>query len=261
MQVSIPNIMTDQEIRQSLDREASKRPKPISATTFIKKDSTFSTPVWLICEDNILYVVKGMHAGRSIFNDHFIAHLGIQLGAPVAEPKLIIIPDELKNSEPELQNISSGVAHGTICIPNSSNREWLIHTDKLYNRKRFALLSVLYGWLWSNDNQLIYLNNDPYWVYSVDHGHFLPNGPDWTINTLSIQQTVEPNNEIRTACNLTGLEISEAMDCLAKITSEQIISCIAQPPDEWNVSIEERIALVRFVTERKNLMLSSTVNT
>jgi hypothetical protein len=43
---------------------------------------------------------------------------------------------------------------------------------------RFASIAIFYGWLGANDRQFIYGKNAPYKVYSVDHGHFFPNGED-----------------------------------------------------------------------------------
>jgi hypothetical protein len=60
---------------------ANRRPRPLKALTFIQRQNTFSRPVWLECEDNEVYVVKGQHAGRAIFNDQAIALLGTAMDA------------------------------------------------------------------------------------------------------------------------------------------------------------------------------------
>jgi hypothetical protein len=53
------------------------------------------------------------------------------------------------------------------------------------NRPRFAALAVLYGWIPAGDAQLIYRQTVSHLVYSVDHGHFFPGGPNWTLAGLS----------------------------------------------------------------------------
>lgn len=185
---------SEEEYIQEYDAAVKRRPQPLLAHTFIQRQapSSYSRPVWLQCEDNEIYVVKGLHAGRAIYNEHVCGILGNAMGAPVPITRLIQIPSELIENELQLNDISPGLAHGSVWIRDTTDRQWLIHTDKPYNRSRFALLSIMYGWLFSNDNQLIYANQPPHYVYSVDHGHFFPNGPNWTEQQLVA--TPEPNS-------------------------------------------------------------------
>src|SRR5574341_1706370 len=78
--------MNNDQINIELIKAISRRPQAIFAHTFIQKGSSFSRPVWLECEDGKIYVVKGRHAGRSIFNDQMIARLGRAMNAPVGVP-------------------------------------------------------------------------------------------------------------------------------------------------------------------------------
>ena len=48
-------------------------------------------------------------------------------------------------------------------------------------KNRCALLAVMYGWFQAGDNQLLYRKTPPELVFSVDHGHFFPGGPEWTV--------------------------------------------------------------------------------
>src|SRR5574341_447599 len=78
--------MNNDQINIELIKAISRRPQALVAHTFIQKGSSFSRPVWLECEDGKIYVVKGRHAGRSIFNDQMIARLGRAMNAPVGVP-------------------------------------------------------------------------------------------------------------------------------------------------------------------------------
>ncbi len=243
-----------------LDAAAENRPAPIRADTFHERWPSASHPVRLQCENNQFYVVKGQHAGRAIFNDQVVARLGCKIDAPVGVPVLIFIPHELQQAEPRMQGITPGIAHGTQFVNNTSNREWLLHTDKPYNRLRFALLSVLYGWLCAGDHQLIYSNQEPYLVYSVDHGHFFPGGPPWTVNSLTTAPPAVPYPEICRGCGLNDLEIGAAIEILQNVTDNDIVGAVGLPPHEWNVSLEERIALVNFIITRRDEMLANYDN-
>jgi hypothetical protein len=133
------------KIVEHITQAFEQREQPVNAHTFLRRWHTFSKPVALRCDDGNEYVVKGQHAGRGIVNDHVVAHLGVALGAPVGVPRLVNIPLELKQFEPDLQDISDGLAHGTVLLPNCTDRQWLDHTNTAENRPRFALLAVLYG--------------------------------------------------------------------------------------------------------------------
>lgn len=248
--------MDHDRIHSELIKAAKDRPSPIGAHTFLKRGESFSRPLWLECEDGQIYVVKGQHAGRSIFNDQVIARLGTQISAPVGNPALVMIPRELQEAEEKLVDITPGVAHGTLLIPDTSDRQWLTHTEKPYNRQRFSQLAILYGWLFANDQQLVYSNHEPYLVYSVDHGHFFPGGPDWTLASIAGGAPVQPYPEICNACNLSENEIKSAVDLLSQISDEAIIQAVAIPPDDWKVSIDERTALVEFIISRRDAMLA-----
>ncbi len=251
--------MDPDSLTLQLSSAADRRPSPLTAHTFIQRqaNSSFSRPVWLQCEDEEVYVVKGKHAGRAIFNDHTAAILANAMGAPVPRPALIMIPHELVLAEGQMDGIAPGLAHGTLWIRDTTDRQWLIHTDKDYNRARFALLSVMYGWLSANDHQLIYANQEPHLVYSVDHGHFFPNGPDWTVQHLTNAPEAKPYEEIRTPCALSHQEIGRALDALASVSLSQIAEAVAYPPDEWGVSAEERTALVDFLSSRQAIMVNA----
>jgi hypothetical protein len=233
----------------------SRRPTPIKAHTFIKRwENSFSRPLWLRCDDGNVYVVKGQNAGRSIFNDHVVGILANKMGAPVPKIVQVDIPQELVESEPQMQDVPAGIAHGSLLIDNATDRLWLEHTDKDYNQTRFALLCVLYGWLCANDNQLIYSNQDPFLVYSVDHGHFFPNGPDWRVSHLINTNDVKPNSEILTACKFSSNILNDSIQAMKRVSTKGISEAVGLPPDEWGVSFSERIALARFIEERQALM-------
>jgi hypothetical protein len=79
--------------------------------------------------------------------------------------------------------------------------------------------AVLYDWLQAHDQQFLYEKSSKL-IYSHDHGHFFPNGPNW--NRSELENPPTPRQLIRTiqnTCNLTRLEISEAKDRLRLVTS------------------------------------------
>ncbi|MBR8828982.1 MAG: hypothetical protein DSM107014_13965 [Gomphosphaeria aponina SAG 52.96 = DSM 107014] len=46
------------------------------------------------------------------------------------------------------------------------------------------MLATLYGWTNANDHQFLFKKTPPRLIYSVDHGHFFPNPPHWSLDDL-----------------------------------------------------------------------------
>jgi len=124
------------------------------------------------------------------------------------------------------------------------------------NRSRFALLAVLYGWVYANDIQLIFQKNPPRLVYSVDHGHFFPGGPDWTERDLMQATQAEVNSYLCDNCNFTPDEISSALRALQSVSEETIIQAVAAPPNEWGLTLDERVTLVEYLTRQQQQLLT-----
>lgn len=173
--------------RQLIADAVAARPQPVMAETFIRKWDTASRPVRLRCADGNNYVVKGQQVGRMAFNDQVSARLGRAIGAPVPdEVALVQVPAELIAANPgEMAHITPGIGHGTKMIENTSERLAIERNNEPYNRPRFALLCIFFGWLGGSDTQYIYSTEDPYLVYSVDHGHFFHGGPNWNVTSLA----------------------------------------------------------------------------
>lgn len=242
-----------QEYRSAIEGACAKREKPTQARTFLRGFRTKAQPVLMKCADKQTYMVKGRQAGRQVINDQIVARLGMAIGAPVGQPKLIDIPAELIDIEPNLSHIASGIAHGTLFIPDCFDHIDLIATSTPENRTRLAHLAVLYGWVVPGDWQFLFGNSPPRLVHSVDHGHFFPNGPNWQIESL-LEAPPPCIPACFSDCYLTVEELNEALESLSLITLEQIIETVASPPDEWGLTIEEREHLVHYLTHRKKAL-------
>lgn len=208
------------------------------------------------CGDGHEYVVKGRQVGRAIVNEQVIAQIGLALGAPVGQPALIDVPAELIAAEPAMQHMLPGVSHGTRYLRDCSDRLWIEHVNVAVNRARFALLAVLYGWGHAGDHQLIYANAAPHLVYSVDHGHFFPTGPDWTAPALDQAPSATLYQDIVSTCGLTSAELRAALAALDGVQESAIIRAVAAPPDEWGCTMDERVTMVAFFAKRRSELLA-----
>ena len=241
----------------SLIKAAEATEVTVTAHTFLKSWGSASRPVLLLCDDGGIdreYVVKGQHSGRQAVNDQIVARLGTAAAAPVGTPALVDVPAPLIAVEPEMQHIPAGVSHGCVWIPDCSERLTYEHAGALENKSRFGLLALLFGWAHANDHQFIYENDAPHLVYSVDHGHFFPSGPDWTEATLKGASTPTPDAAILGACGLSLSDLKPHFGAFSSIADDVIVSIVAGIPDAWGVSESERAAMAEYLSTRRDLL-------
>jgi hypothetical protein len=104
----------------------------------------------------------------------------------------------------------------------------------------------------------LYAKAEPRLVFSVDHGHFFPGGPNWTVATLEAHAATAavPDPAIVQSCNLTGADIRAANAALAGLEGSRVVAlAVAAPLDDWGLLIEERVAMANHLTRRRRSCL------
>ena len=236
--------------------------EPVLITTIRRALTSSSRPVFARGIDKCEYIVKGIVKGwqsdRRIINEQIVSRLGLAMGAPVGKPQIVEISSELLELDPEFSFLAPGKAHATHFIPDCfDNRDASQYKDHSGNRERFALLSVLFGWVHSQDEQFIYQKTHPCLVHSVDHGCFFPGGYTWTRESLQQASDPEVDRKLILSCSLKEDEIKLALSALRGVTEEMIIQAVASPPDEWGITIEERMVMVEYLIKGQQLLLES----
>lgn len=150
------------------------------------------------------------------------------------------------------------VSHGSELIPNVTERvDQFQHVTDDDNKNRFAQLGVLHGWVGFSDRQFLYEVTDPFRVSAVDHGHFFPGGPNWTIATLGAAAAPTVAADLAAACGLARDDLNAACAGLARVHDTQIARAVAIPPDEWGVKIDERIEVAKYISARRDALLKA----
>lgn len=251
-----PENARRQELRQALEYAIANPEEPIIAMHIRSGWRSSAKPVLIRAIDKNEYVVKGKQAGRQIINDRVVAKLGQAMQAPVGEPYLIEISQDLIDFHPEFSYLATGIAHGTKFIPDCSNDDELFLHPK--NLERFAYLAILYGWMYASDHQFVFKRQSPHLVYSVDHGNFFIGSPKWTIESLKrISSPAKPDYLIVSRYKLKDKNLSPALDALREITEQAIVQTIGNIPQEWGISIDERLCLVEYLIKRQGELLAS----
>jgi hypothetical protein len=157
-----------------------------------------------------------------------------------------------------LGHCQPGIAHGAELLRDVTERiDQFQHVADDDNKNRFASLGVLHGWIGFSDRQFLYEVSDPFRVSAVDHGHFFPNGPNWTLATLATAAAPQVAADLVAACSLSDDEINGVCSILVKITDDEIARILAIPPDEWGVKVDERIGLANYLSTRRDAMLKT----
>jgi hypothetical protein len=233
---------------------------PVNAHTFLQRWNSFSRPVALKCDDDREYVVKSRctdrQMDRALVNEQVVGYLALLLAAPVPLTAQVNVPHELIGAEPQMQHMRPGIAHAALRIPDCSDKTGIDLANVAANRARFGALSILFGWAGGGDQQLIYANTPPRLVYSVDHGHFFPNGPDWTVQNLEAaeSESVGPHPYFA-ACGLGEADYHETFSRLAEVSAAQIATAVALPPDDWRIDLQTRVSLATFLAKRRDTLL------
>lgn len=224
----------------------------IEAKTFLRAWSKKSNPILLKCNDGKKYVVKGKKtAGRQIINDQIVARLGTQINAPVGLPTIINISQQLIDTQPSnFEDFDAGAAHGTEYIADCFDSYELLATDEKNNRIRLITLALLFGWTHASDHQFVYQRPSPYTIYSVDHGHFFPNPPNWRIEHLDDDSPAMLDPFFDQCCFLQD-ELNKIYDILISVTEKEIIRAVSCPRTEWGITFEEKLGMINYLTKRK----------
>lgn len=193
--------------------------------------------------------LNNLQSARVPITEQIVARLGSLIGAPVCEPRLVLV-DGIEGFEFRPgRRVEPGWAHGSLAVdPALEIRELRNRTDD-DNRRRHAGLFALHDWLAGSDAQWLYDTGADNAYFSHDHGFYLT-GPDWTEMSLA-QQTA-------TDCSLgfdtTGLdrnELGRLADQLERLSKAQIEGEISRLPAAWPVGEGELQAVADFAEARR----------
>jgi hypothetical protein len=120
------------------------------------------------------------------------------------------------------------------------------------------MLALLFGWTQAGDHPFIYENAPPHLVHSVDHGHFFPNGPDWTVATL---EAAPQRSQILESCQGQACRKTtwrRQKEEFVPANDVQIAYAVAAPPSDW-LTVEERVAMAQYLSSTRRTSHASTL--
>jgi hypothetical protein len=261
--------MTPYQWERSLKRAAERRaiPHAIDVCRYVYPSQ--SAPAQMAKGHGCEYVVKSVwcelqdYSSRVLVNDRIVGLLANRLRFPVPSVTLVHVDQSVKDMYPDLlHHIRPGYGHGSKWVDCTPRNNTLKHANIPENRIRYAQLAVLWGWMYAGDDfQYFYTNRTnsslPNLVLSIDHGNFFPGGPKWTAESLTQCDRAEPDGRIMLDAQVTQQELTSAIMNLDEISDNQIAWAVAGPPDEWQFTLPDRVAMCEYLSRRRVELLST----
>lgn len=228
-----------------------------NAHTYLRtRFSSVSKPALMACSDGQEYVVKSIAnplLHRAMANDQVIGRTAVAMNAPVPPVSLVKVPQGLVDGQPELADFVSGVTHGSRYMPDASKtRQGFAHLTVPENRRRFASLAMLYGLAFVQHDHQFFYQDGTHYVWSFDHGHCFPDGPNWSVASLRAAPDATPDETIVRNCGLSPMELAIEKPSLAGVTTDVIATAIGAVPAAWGVSPAEKVELAVYLEGRRD---------
>ncbi|MBS4199353.1 hypothetical protein KHA93_06775 [Bacillus sp. FJAT-49732] len=216
-------------------------------------------------DDGKDYVVKYVQPvfDKALPNEWIAYCLGRYLGLPIPYSRIVEIPSEFSTNIPELLQMSDSHHHfASLYIPDCIDGHEATSVSHIINNDTLASIILFDYWLHNRDRtrkNILLLEKEPqsYHLWAIDHSEVF-GSYSWLLSDLEIQQAdimksathqfmakyIEDENSF--------YEQLELIQTIPTFLIEEIVSVI---PDEWNVTREERKAIVSTLVERRKHIL------
>ena len=194
--------------------------------------------------------LNNAQSDRVTVTDYVVGKVGAMIGASVCEVSAVVIPPELGGwvFRPG-RSLEEGIAHGSRHVESVVEDRVLRDRDRDNNAVRHAGLLALFDWCWGADPQWLFQAIDDNATFSHDHGHYLPDGPNWTIESLARDSELA-HMPVWPQVGLDSMELARIADRLACIQREEVEAVLNGVPALWPVSDAELEALGEFLVLR-----------
>ncbi len=194
--------------------------------------------------------MNNLQGQRVPITEQIVGRAGALIGAPTCVVRTIEISPDFAGWEFRPgATLLAGVAHASLNVEPVVQTGSLTHRSDDDNARRHAQIFGLYDWCWGGDPQWLVALAEENRFYSHDHGHFLPNGPNWFAATL--ETNVDAAHEFAEAGDAITPELGrEVSATLRAIQREALRDALGRIPSAWPVTDEE-LECVGFFLERR----------
>lgn len=220
-------------------------------------------------DDGQDYVVKFVRDGfEKILPNEWIAYcLARFLGLPIPYSRMVEVPEEFFIGIADTsQERYTPRQFASVCIPDCVSLHQVSAVESVINHSSLAGIILLDYWLCNQDRNRsnVLLREEQTGVYRmwmIDHGDSF-GSYFWTTADLrrpSIKLYKSMTHQFMAQFVQTEQEFAEYMNIIRTIPRLLIEEIVAIIPNEWNISDEERDAIVKQLLYRRDKQLASLV--
>ncbi|MEW9051518.1 MAG: HipA family kinase [Neobacillus sp.] len=211
------------------------------------------------------YVVKYFQPGfeKTLSNEWVGYCLARYLGLPVPFAQLVEIPQEFSEQVPELANmVPTQFQFASLYVPDCLDGHQATAVEGILNHEALAGVILFDYWLCNRDRTrkniiLCDRDIDSYRLWIIDHAEVF-NSYNWQesdLETLPLSILKSATHQLMARFIKTEKDFHEQLEIIQTLPIHLIEEIVTLIPDDWEVSKEERKAMVTaLVTRRKRAL-------
>ena len=203
-------------------------------------------------DDGREYVVKFFQIGyeRTLPNEWVSYCLARYLGLPIPFARLVEIPEEFTVKIPELaQMVPSQFQFASLYVPNCLDGHQVREVASIWNHETLAGIILFDYWMCNRDRTRKNI--------LIDHAEILGSN-DWQISDLENLPTglrKSSAHRLMAAFIENEKAFADALELIQTIPIFVIEEIVSTIPDDWNVSKEEKKAMVNALVKHRKKIL------
>ncbi|MFJ5716388.1 HipA family kinase [Neobacillus sp. NPDC093127] len=242
----------------------------IEPLTYLRKLEGKSNAHLITFSDGKDYVVKYFQPGfeKSLPNEWVGYGLGRYLGLPIPFAKIIEIPPEFSAQVPELSEMSLAQHQfASLYIPNCLDGHQVSNVSQIINHQTLAGIILLDYWLCNRDRtrKNILLREETansYRLAIIDQAEIF-GSYSWNqfdLETLPTELLKSTTHQIMASFIEDETQFIEQLELIQTIPILLIEEIVEVIPDDWNVSKDEKKAMVTALVTRRKRILPDLMN-
>jgi hypothetical protein len=211
------------------------------------------------------YVVKYFLPGfdKALANEWVAYCLARYLGLPIPFAQLVEIPQEFSSQYPELSQMTqTQTQFASLYLPDCYDGHQVTSVPDISNKESLAGVILFDYWMCNRDRtrkNIILCDNsiDSYRLWIIDHAEVFASY-NWTLEdmeSLPITILKSATHQIMASFIENEQDFYEQLEIIQEIPIHLIEEIVAVIPEDWQVTSEEKKAIVStLVTRRKRIL-------